>query len=79
MQPDLVEGDDAVDVAAFVAECAASTDKAACPGLAVGSGGEGLYASLGCQGCHSIDGTPSTGRPSRGSSTRWFRSPTDRR
>jgi cytochrome c2 len=66
MMPDLVEGDDAVDVAAFVAECAASTDKAACPGLAVGSGGEGLYSSLGCQGCHSIDGTPSSGPTLKG-------------
>ena len=66
MQPDLVEGDDAVDVAAFVAECAASTDKAACPGLAVGSGGEGLYASLGCQGCHSIDGSASSGPTLKG-------------
>ena len=66
MMPDLVEGDDAVDVAAFVAECAASTDKAACPGLAVGSGGEGLYTSLGCLGCHSIDGSASSGPTFKG-------------
>jgi mono/diheme cytochrome c family protein len=61
MPADLLEGQDAVDVAAFVAKCAASTDKTACPGLALGSGGEGLFASLGCQGCHSIDGSPSSG------------------
>ena len=66
MPADLVEGQDAVDVAAFVARCAASTDKAACPGLAVGSGGEGAFASLGCQGCHSIDGSKSSGPTLKG-------------
>ena len=34
MPADLVEGEDAEDVAAYVAKCAASTDKAACPGVA---------------------------------------------
>jgi cytochrome c2 len=66
MPADLLEGQDAVDVAAFVAKCAASTDKAACPGLAAGTGGEGLYTSLGCIGCHSIDGSPSSGPTLKG-------------
>jgi mono/diheme cytochrome c family protein len=66
MPADLLEGQDAVDVAAFVAKCAASTDKTACPGLALGPGGEGLFASLGCQGCHSIDGSPSSGPTLKG-------------
>jgi mono/diheme cytochrome c family protein len=66
MPADLVEGQDAVDVAAYVAKCAASTDKTACPGPAAGSGGEGLFVSLGCQGCHSIDGSPSSGPTFKG-------------
>ena len=45
----------------------ASTDKVACPGSRVaGGGGEGLYASLGCQGCHSIDGSASSGPTFKG-------------
>jgi len=66
MPADLLEGDDAVDVAAYVAKCAASTDKVACPGIAAGTGGEGLYTSLGCVGCHSIDGSPSSGPTLKG-------------
>jgi cytochrome c2 len=71
MPADLVEGDDAVDVAAYVARCAAANpkdpeDKAACPGIAAGPGGEGLYTSLGCQGCHSIDGSASSGPTFKG-------------
>jgi cytochrome c2 len=67
MPANLVKGQEADDVAAYVALCAASTDKQACPGLAAtGKGGEGLYASLGCQGCHSIDGSKSTGPTFKG-------------
>ena len=71
MPADLVTGDDAVDVAAYVARCAAAdpkdaADKAACPGIAVKPGGEGLYTSLGCQGCHSIDGSASSGPTFKG-------------
>jgi mono/diheme cytochrome c family protein len=66
MPADLVEGSDAEDVAAYVAECAASTDEQACPGIAAGTGGEGLYTSLGCQGCHSLDGSPSSGPTFKG-------------
>lgn len=67
MPANLVTGQQADDVAAYVALCAASTDKEACPGIAVsGTGGEGLYASLGCQGCHSLDGSKSTGPTFKG-------------
>jgi mono/diheme cytochrome c family protein len=68
MPANLVKGQDASDVAAYVARCAAATakDKAACPGVAAGSGGMGLYASLGCQGCHSLDGSPSSGPTFKG-------------
>jgi len=67
MPANLVKGQQAEDVAAYVALCAASTDKQACPGLAnVGKGGEGLYASLGCQSCHSLDGSKSTGPTFKG-------------
>ena len=62
MPANLVKGQEADDVAAYVALCAASTDKQACPGIAAtGKGGQGLYTSLGCQGCHSLDGSRSTG------------------
>jgi cytochrome c2 len=71
MPANLVEGNDADNVAAYVARCAAADpedkqDVAACPGIVVGKGGEGLYASLGCQGCHSLDGTKSSGPTFKG-------------
>lgn len=67
MPANLVKGTQADDVAAYVALCAASTDKQACPGIAAtGKGGQGLYASLGCQGCHSLDGSKSTGPTFKG-------------
>lgn len=71
MPANLVKGQDAEDVAAYVARCAAANpkdedDKAACPGIVGGSGGMGLYASLGCQGCHSLDGSPSSGPTFKG-------------
>ena len=71
MPANLVEGQDAEDVAAYVARCAAADendegDKAACPGIVAGTGGMGLYASLGCQGCHSLDGSPSSGPTFKG-------------
>jgi mono/diheme cytochrome c family protein len=66
MPANLVKGQDADDVAAYVALCAASTDKQSCPGIAVAQGGAGLYASLGCQGCHSIDGSKSSGPTFKG-------------
>ncbi len=67
MPANLVKGGDAADVAAFVAKCAATT----CAGLATGpppgSGPGGkLYVSLGCQSCHSLDGSKSTGPTFKG-------------
>jgi cytochrome c oxidase subunit 2 len=71
MPKNLVKGQDAENVAAYVARCAAADpnseeDKAACPGIVAGSGGMGLYASLGCQGCHSLDGSKSSGPTFKG-------------
>jgi len=66
MPADLVEGQDADDVSAYVALCAASVDKKTCPGTALGSGGQGLYAALGCQSCHSLDGSKSSGPTFKG-------------
>jgi mono/diheme cytochrome c family protein len=66
MPANLVKGQDADDVSAYVALCAASTDKKSCPGTAVGSGGAGLYASLGCQSCHTLDGSKSSGPTFKG-------------
>jgi len=71
MPADLVTGDDAVDVAAYVARCAGADpnneqDRLACQNLVTKPGGEGLYSSLGCQGCHSIDGSASSGPTFKG-------------
>jgi cytochrome c oxidase subunit 2 len=71
MPADLVTGQDAYDVATYVARCAAADpkdadDKAACPNIVAVKGGAGLYASLGCQGCHSLDGSPSSGPTFKG-------------
>jgi mono/diheme cytochrome c family protein len=62
MPADLVKGQDAQDVAAYVAS--AIGKKPAAP--AGGGSGKGLYASLGCQSCHSLDGSPSSGPTFKG-------------
>ena len=72
MPADLVTGDDAVNVAAYVARCAGRDPEkdpkaeTECPNIVVAPGGEGLYVSLGCQGCHSIDGSASSGPTFKG-------------
>ena len=71
MPADLVTGDAAVDVAAYVAKCAGANpkieaDRLACQDIVVKPGGEGLYSSRGCQGCHSIDGSASSGPTFKG-------------
>jgi cytochrome c2 len=75
MPANLVRGGNAVAVAAYVAACAAvQKPGASCkisaavgpalPGLA--GKGQNLYASLGCQGCHTTDGSKSTGPTFKG-------------
>lgn len=75
MPANLVTGTNADSVAAYVAACAGvpnpgSTCKVsgavgpALPGLA--GKGQKLYASLGCQGCHTTDGSKSTGPSFKG-------------
>lgn len=73
MPRDLVTGQDAVDVSAYVAECAGTkcNVQAAAPagGAAAGGAGgkgQGLYSSLGCQSCHTLDGTKSIGPTFKG-------------
>jgi mono/diheme cytochrome c family protein len=68
MPENLVKGKEADDVATYIAECAGRS----CPKLVVsiippgsGKGGQ-LFASLGCQGCHSLQGAKSTGPPLNG-------------
>jgi mono/diheme cytochrome c family protein len=57
MPADLVTGDDAEAVASYVAEVAGKEVKGGPPP----GTGEGLFASLGCQGCHSLTGVKGTG------------------
>jgi mono/diheme cytochrome c family protein len=62
MPAELVTGDDAEDVAAYVASVAGKkVEGGPPPGT-----GEGLFASLGCQGCHSLNGAKGTGPPLNG-------------
>jgi mono/diheme cytochrome c family protein len=75
MPANIVTGTDAKDVAAYVAACAGLPKPSstcavtgavgpALPGLA--GKGQKLYASLGCQGCHTTDGSKSTGPSFKG-------------
>jgi cytochrome c oxidase subunit 2 len=75
MPQNLVKGQDAADVSYYVAMCAAKkcNVQAAAPAAAAptaGSGpsakGQSLYASLGCQSCHTLDGTKSIGPTFKG-------------
>nr|MBA3365611.1 c-type cytochrome [Actinomycetota bacterium] len=74
MPANLAEGDDLDAVAAYIAQCAGSTDKTACPGPGSGAagGGEGgdtkatdgrsIFTSAGCGGCHVLQKAGGTGR-----------------
>jgi mono/diheme cytochrome c family protein len=75
MPANLYTGQNADDVAAYVAACAGVQKPAAScsvsaaagpalPGLA--GNGQKLFASLGCQGCHTTDGSKSTGPSFKG-------------
>jgi mono/diheme cytochrome c family protein len=63
MPADLLEGQNAEDVAAYVAECAAVTEKT---GACTGPEATSVYTSFGCNSCHSIDGSKSTGPTFKG-------------
>jgi cytochrome c oxidase subunit 2 len=63
MPANLVSGQDAQDVAAYVASAVGKKPPAPPSGKASGND---LYASLGCQSCHSLDGSPSTGPTFKG-------------
>jgi mono/diheme cytochrome c family protein len=62
MPADLVTGDDAEAVAAYVASVAGKEVE----GGPAGGTGEALFAQLGCQSCHSLEGAKGTGPPLNG-------------
>jgi mono/diheme cytochrome c family protein len=62
MPADLVKGDDAEAVAAYVASVAGKEVE----GRPAGGTGEALFTQLGCQGCHSLEGARGTGPPLNG-------------
>ena len=75
MPANLLTGTDAEDVAAYVAACAGiqsptascSVSGAVGPALpGVAGKGQKLFASLGCQACHTTDGSKSTGPSFKG-------------
>lgn len=68
MPKNLVRGSNARDVAAYVAMCAAPPTPCNIQVAAAAGGGKGaqLYASLGCQACHTINGAKSTGPTFKG-------------
>jgi mono/diheme cytochrome c family protein len=65
MQPDIVEGDDASDVAAYVAYAAArpgdDEGALATAGLAEATSGEQIFTAAGCAGCHTFQPAGSNG------------------
>jgi mono/diheme cytochrome c family protein len=65
MQPGIVEGDDASDVAAYVAYAAArpgdDEGALATAGLAEATSGEQIFTAAGCAGCHTFQPAGSTG------------------
>lgn len=65
MPANLVTGEDADDVAAYVADVAGVPEKMK---AAAGGGGSGeeLFTSLGCKSCHSLEGAKGTGPPLNG-------------
>ncbi len=59
MPADLVEGDDANDVAYFVAKCAGNEADPACKpsadaGKVTATDGKGIFTEAGCGGCHTL-------------------------
>lgn len=67
MPPDLLGGEDADQVAYFVARCAANADDPACAlpeeggGEVTATGGEEVFAEAGCGSCHTLAAAGSTG------------------
>jgi cytochrome c553 len=65
MPPDLVEGEDADDVAVFVARCAGNADDPACApeggGEITATDGAEIFAQAGCGSCHVLAAAGSTG------------------
>jgi mono/diheme cytochrome c family protein len=73
MPKDLVKGEDAIDVASYVAQCAGKAGRTGCtPDNRVAAGdraalaGLRLYRSLRCVGCHSLNGNVAVGPSFKG-------------
>jgi cytochrome c oxidase subunit 2 len=64
MPANLVKGQDAEDVAAYVASVAGKETTATT--TTTGGSGKELFSSLGCQSCHTLDGTRATGPTFKG-------------
>jgi mono/diheme cytochrome c family protein len=62
MPANVVRGQDAEDVAAYVASVVGKEPKA----IPASATGKELYTALGCQGCHTLDGTKATGPTFKG-------------
>jgi mono/diheme cytochrome c family protein len=63
MPANLVKGQDAQDVAAYVASVAGKKIEG---GTKAGGTGKELFTSLGCQSCHTLDGSKATGPTFKG-------------
>jgi len=73
MPKDLVRGEDAIDMATYIARCAAHEgrpecrpDESAAAGDSRALAGLRLYRSLGCVGCHSMTGNEAVGPTFKG-------------
>jgi cytochrome c2 len=68
MPANLARGQQARDIAAYVAQCAARKCNVQAPATALAGGGKGgqLYSSLACAGCHSLNGSKSIGPTFKG-------------
>jgi mono/diheme cytochrome c family protein len=61
MPPDLVEGEDADAVAAYVASVAGTRPEEAAGGGPQGTDGESIFGSAGCGSCHTLDAAGGSG------------------
>jgi cbb3-type cytochrome c oxidase subunit III len=61
MPADLVKGQDAIDVAAYVASVAGSAGSSSAPPSSLGTNGEAIFKGSGCAGCHTLAAAGATG------------------
>jgi cbb3-type cytochrome c oxidase subunit III len=61
MPADLVKGQDAIDVAAYVASVAGSGGSSSASTSSLGTNGEAIFKGSGCAGCHTLAAAGATG------------------